>query len=209
MFALLIADKLQAVSCGHGDFRRQTRTQCADGRPTTKPCPPFYTLCRRHWLRPLVLVACRFRAEEEGPSGRVFRHRVERQFPRDAQITWKTSWTYGRCFDNQFLSRWELPLFCILLSCADYRVVANVFRVHKLTVKKFVSCWCRGAASSVTHQLIKAAKRGRSLCHWLSQMILLQACVEHAHPIPIALSGRPHHTVRIHFGCPVAVGRSK
>lgn len=107
-------------------------------------------------------------------------------------------------FDNQFLSRRELPLFRIRLSCADYRVVANVFRVRKLTVKKFVSCFCRGAVSSVMHQLIKAAKRERSLCHWLSQMFLLQACVEHAHPIPIALSGRPHHTTRIQLqlsGC--------
>ncbi|KAM9344403.1 uncharacterized protein KZ484_016733 [Pholidichthys leucotaenia] len=42
-----------------------------------------------------------------------------------------------------------------LASCAEYRVVANQFGVHKSTVKKFVYCFCKGMVSSVIHCIIK------------------------------------------------------
>ncbi|XP_051963804.1 uncharacterized protein LOC127630384 isoform X1 [Xyrauchen texanus] len=42
-----------------------------------------------------------------------------------------------------------------LASCAEYRVVANQFGVHKSTVKKFVYLFCKGMVSSVIHDFIK------------------------------------------------------
>uniref|UniRef100_A0A671UEH1 DDE Tnp4 domain-containing protein n=1 Tax=Sparus aurata TaxID=8175 RepID=A0A671UEH1_SPAAU len=42
-----------------------------------------------------------------------------------------------------------------LASCAEYRVVANQFCVHKSTVKKFVYKFCKGMVSSVIHNFIK------------------------------------------------------
>ncbi|KAK0146637.1 Protein ALP1-like [Merluccius polli] len=42
-----------------------------------------------------------------------------------------------------------------LASCAEYRVVANQFGVHKSTVKKFVYMFCKGMVSSVIHNFIK------------------------------------------------------
>ena len=42
-----------------------------------------------------------------------------------------------------------------LASCAQYRIVANQFGVHKSTVKKFVYIFCKGMVSSVIHNFIK------------------------------------------------------
>ncbi|KAL7371139.1 hypothetical protein ABVT39_020013 [Epinephelus coioides] len=42
-----------------------------------------------------------------------------------------------------------------LASCAEYRVIANQFGVHKSMVKRFVYCFCKGMVSSVIHKLIK------------------------------------------------------
>ncbi|XP_062391518.1 uncharacterized protein LOC134079454 [Sardina pilchardus] len=42
-----------------------------------------------------------------------------------------------------------------LASCAEYRVVANQFGVHKSTVLKFVTLFCKGMVTSVMHQLIR------------------------------------------------------
>lgn len=104
--------------------------------------------------------------------------------------------------DDQILSRWQLPL--CLHTVELCRAPCRRKRVHKSTVRKFASCSCRGTVSSVIHKLIKAAKRRRSSCHWLSQMFSLRALAEHAHPIPIALSGCPCRSMTIQLqlsGC--------
>ncbi|XP_072223087.1 uncharacterized protein [Leuresthes tenuis] len=42
-----------------------------------------------------------------------------------------------------------------LVSCSEYRAIANKFGVHKSTVKKFTYSFCKGMVSSVVNKLIK------------------------------------------------------
>lgn len=96
--------------------------------------------------------------------GGVLRHRAKGQLPNAAQIICKTSSTYG--------------------GRAMTVRAPNPHRMRTATVLRTVDlcrvlCRCKHGAQ-IDSELGKAGKRGRSLCRWLSQMSLLQACVEQA-----------------------------
>lgn len=48
-------------------------------------------------------------------------------------------------------------------SCAEYRVVANQFGVHKSTVKKFVYLFCKGMVDRPITQLIRVPTDGKAM----------------------------------------------
>lgn len=48
-------------------------------------------------------------------------------------------------------------------SCAEYRVVANQFGIHKCTVKKFVYQFCAGMMEGPIRQLIRVPTDGEAL----------------------------------------------
>lgn len=63
-----------------------------------------------------------------------------------------------------------------LASCAEYRVIANQFGVHKSTVKKMVYLFCHGKVDSVIKKLIRAPT--------LEEACAIAGRFERAHSIP-------------------------
>ncbi|XP_029960894.1 protein ALP1-like [Salarias fasciatus] len=76
-----------------------------------------------------------------------------------------------------------------LSNCAEYRVIANQFGVHKSTVKKFVYSFCKGMVSSVIHSLIQApaAEEARAIARRFEQKFSIPqivGCIDSTH-IPV------------------------
>uniref|UniRef100_A0A1A8E0G7 DDE Tnp4 domain-containing protein n=1 Tax=Nothobranchius kadleci TaxID=1051664 RepID=A0A1A8E0G7_NOTKA len=76
-----------------------------------------------------------------------------------------------------------------LASCAEYRVVANQFGVHKSTVKKFVYAFCKGMVTSVVHHFIKVPtpEEALTIAHRFEQKFYIPqvfGCIDGTH-IPI------------------------
>uniref|UniRef100_A0A1A8JL12 DDE Tnp4 domain-containing protein n=2 Tax=Nothobranchius TaxID=28779 RepID=A0A1A8JL12_NOTKU len=76
-----------------------------------------------------------------------------------------------------------------LASCAEYRVVANQFGVHKSTVKKFVYAFCKGMVTSVIHHFIKVPtpEEALTIAHRFEQKFYIPqvfGCIDGTH-IPI------------------------
>ncbi|RVE65117.1 hypothetical protein OJAV_G00132490 [Oryzias javanicus] len=76
-----------------------------------------------------------------------------------------------------------------LASCAEYKVIANKFGVHKTTVKKFVYSFCKGMVSSVINRLIRAptAEEARAITRRFEEKFCIPqvvGCIHRTH-IPV------------------------
>ena len=86
---------------------------------------------------------------ESGFEG-IWRWGVERNLSHDPQVLQQIMWDDGVRPE----AKCAIILY-ILGSCAEYRVVANQFGVHKSTVNKFVYKFCKAMVSLVIHNFIK------------------------------------------------------
>ncbi|XP_060786282.1 putative nuclease HARBI1 [Neoarius graeffei] len=76
-----------------------------------------------------------------------------------------------------------------LASCAEYRLIANQFGVHKSTVKKFVYAFCKGMVATIIHQLIKVptAEEASAIARRFEEKFLIPqiiGCIDGTH-IPL------------------------